>query len=259
MGSLNYFLGISAQRSASGLFLSQTKFAEEILERAHMQNCNPCRTPIDTESKLGSDGDPVSDLTLYRSLAGALQYLTFTHPDLSYVVQQLYVSSTTQLSVYINVDWADCPVTRRSTSGYCVFLGDNLLSWYAKCQVTLSRSSAEAEYRGVANVVTETAWIRNLLCELHTSLFTATLVYGNNVSVVYMSANPVKHQRTKHIEIDIHFVFDFVASGQVRVLHIPSRFQYADIFTKGLHTALFIEFRSSLNIRRSPAHTEGEY
>ncbi|GJV47980.1 ribonuclease H-like domain-containing protein [Tanacetum coccineum] len=132
---------------------------------------------------------------------------------------QLHVSSTTQLSAYTDADWVGCPVTRRSTSGYCVFLGDNLLSWSAKRQVTLYRFSAEAEYRGVANVVAETAWICNLLCELHTPLFTATLVYCDNVSAVYMSANPVQHQRTKHIEIDIHFVCDFVASGQVRVLH----------------------------------------
>ncbi|GJY44910.1 ribonuclease H-like domain-containing protein [Tanacetum coccineum] len=219
LGSLNYFLGISAQRSTSGLFLSQSKFADKILERAHMQNYNPCRTPVDTESKLGSDGDPVSDPTLYRSLAGALQYLTFTRPDLSYV---LHVSSTTQLSVYTDADWACCPVTRRSTSGYCVFLGENLLSWSAKRQSTLSRSSVEAKY-------------------------------------LYLSTNPVQHQRTKHIEIDIHFVRDYVASGQVRVLHVPSRFQYADIFTKGLPTALFLEFRSSLNVRRPPAHTAGEY
>ncbi|GKC02549.1 ribonuclease H-like domain-containing protein [Tanacetum coccineum] len=156
----------------------------------------------------------------------------------------LNVSSTTQLTIYTDADWAGCPVTRRSTSGYWVFLGDNLLSWSAKRQVTLSRSSAEAEYRGVANVVAETAWIRNLLRELHTPLFTATLVYCDNVSVVYMSANPVQHHRTKHIEIGIHFVRDFVASGQVRVLHVPSRFQYADIFTKGLPTALFLEFRT---------------
>ncbi|GJS73598.1 ribonuclease H-like domain-containing protein [Tanacetum coccineum] len=86
LGSLNYFLGISAQRLTSGLFLSQLKFAKEILERAHMQNCNPCRTPVDIESKLGSDGKPVSDPTLYRNLAGALQYLTFTRPDISYAV-----------------------------------------------------------------------------------------------------------------------------------------------------------------------------
>ncbi|GJU40638.1 ribonuclease H-like domain-containing protein [Tanacetum coccineum] len=182
LGSLNYFLGISAQRSSTGLFLSQSTYAQEILERAHMQKCNPCRTPVDTESKLGADGD------------------------------LLHVSSTSQLTAYTDADWAGCPVTRRSTSGYCVFLGDNLLSWSAKLQVTLSCSSAEAEYRGVANVVTETAW------------------------------------RTRHIEIDIHFVHDFVASGQVRVLHVPSRFQYADIFTKGLPSVLFLEFRSSLNV-----------
>ncbi|GKE34064.1 ribonuclease H-like domain-containing protein, partial [Tanacetum coccineum] len=125
----------------------------------------------------------------------------------------LHVSSTTQLSTYTDANWAGRPVTRRSTSGYFVFLGDNLLSWSAKRQVTLSRSSVEAEYRGVANVVAETAWICNLLCELHTPLFTTTLVYCDNVSVVYMSANPVQHQRTKHFEINIHFVRDFVASG----------------------------------------------
>ncbi|GKC07810.1 ribonuclease H-like domain-containing protein [Tanacetum coccineum] len=89
LGSLNYFLGVSAQRSKSGLFLSQFKFAEEILEHAHMQHCNPCKTHVDTESKLSSDGDPVSDPTLYRSLAGSLQYLTFIRPDISYVVQQI--------------------------------------------------------------------------------------------------------------------------------------------------------------------------
>lgn len=126
---------------------------------------------------------------------------------------QLHVSSTSQLIAYTDADWAGCPVTRRSTSGYCVFLVDNLLSWYAKQQVTLSRSSAEAEYRGVANVIAETAWIRNLLRELDAPLFTATLVYCDNVSTVYLSTNPVQHQRTKHIEIDINFVRDFVASG----------------------------------------------
>ncbi|GKE92572.1 ribonuclease H-like domain-containing protein, partial [Tanacetum coccineum] len=236
LGSLNYFLGIFAQRMKSGLFLSQSTFAKEILERAHMQHCNPCKTPVDTEFKLGSDGDSVSDPTLYRSLAGALQYLTFTRPDISYARilryvrgtidhgLQLHVSFNSQLTAFTDADWVGCPVTRRSTSGYCVFLGDNLLSWSVKGQVTLSRSSAEAEYRGVANVVAEAAWIRNLLLELHAPLTTATLVYCDNVSVVYLSINPVQHQRTKHIEIDIHFVRYYVASGQVYVLHVPSRF-----------------------------------
>ncbi|GJZ56052.1 ribonuclease H-like domain-containing protein [Tanacetum coccineum] len=107
-------------------FLFQKKYAIEILDRAHMDNCNPSRTPIDTESKLGSDGDPVSDPTLYRNLAGSLQFGC------------------------MDADWAGCPTTRRSTSDYCVFLGNNLLSWSSKRQPTLSRSSVEAEYRGVA-------------------------------------------------------------------------------------------------------------
>ncbi|GJW69563.1 ribonuclease H-like domain-containing protein [Tanacetum coccineum] len=123
---------------------------------------------------------------------------------------------------------------------------------------TLSCSSAEAEYRGVANVVAETCWLRNLLRELHTPLSSATLVYCDNVSAVYLSSNPVQHQRTKHIEIDIHFVRDLVAAGQVRVLHVPSRYQYADIFTKGLPSALFEEFRTSLSVRCPPASTAGE-
>ncbi|GKA66161.1 ribonuclease H-like domain-containing protein [Tanacetum coccineum] len=185
---------------------------------AHMVNCNPSRTPIDTESKLGNDGDTVFDLTLYRSLAGSLQYLTFTRPDISYVVQQmclymhdpwephfsalkrilryvcgtldyglqLFSSSTTDLVAYSDADWAGCPTTR---------------------------------------------------------------------SAVYLSCNPVQHQRTKHIEIDIHFVRDLVAAGQVRVLHVPSCYQFADIFTKGLSSALFEEFRSSLSVRCPPAPT----
>ncbi|GKF28477.1 ribonuclease H-like domain-containing protein, partial [Tanacetum coccineum] len=224
-----------------------------------IHKCNPCRTLVETKSKLGVDGDPISDPTLYRSLAGALQYLTFTRPDISYVVQQLHVSSLTQLTAYTDADWAGCPTTRCSTLGYCVFLGDNLLSWSAKRHATLSRSSTEAEYRGVANVVAEIAWLRNFLRELHAPLFTVTLVYCDNVSAVYLSTNPVQHQCTKHIEIDIHFVRDFVASGQVHVLHVPSRFQCANIFTKRLPHALFLEFRHSLNVRRPPVLTAGEY
>ncbi|GKD75369.1 ribonuclease H-like domain-containing protein [Tanacetum coccineum] len=277
------------KNNTSGMFLSQQKYASELLERAGMLTCNPCHTPVDTDSKLSADGDPVSDPTLYRSLAGALQYLNFTRHDISFAVQQvclymhdprephfsalkrilryirgtmpyglqLFSSTTSSLVAYSDADWAGCPTTRRSTSGYCVFLGNNLLSWSSKRQVTLSRSSAEAEYRGVANAVAETCWLRNLLRELHTPLSTATLVYCDNVSAVYLSSNPVQHQRTKHIEIDIHFVRDLVAAGHIRVLHVPSRYQYADVFTKGLPTALFDEFHSSLSVRSSPAQTAG--
>ncbi|GJU87758.1 ribonuclease H-like domain-containing protein [Tanacetum coccineum] len=253
LGALNYFLGISADRTPTGLFLSQKKYALQLLERAHMVTCNPSRTPVDTESKLGPEAQRIC---LYMHdprephLAALKRILRYVQGTLDLGLH-LYASSTTSLVGYTDADWAGCPSTRRSTSGYCVFLGDNLLSWSAKRQHTLSRSSAEAEYRDVANVVAETAWLRNLL--------TATLVYCDNVSAVYMSANPVQHQRTKHIEIDIHFVRDMVTAGQVRVLHVPSRFQYADIFTKRLPSALFEEFRSSLSVRPLPAPTARAY
>ncbi|GJZ48108.1 ribonuclease H-like domain-containing protein [Tanacetum coccineum] len=140
-------------------------------------------TPVDTEKKLGPEGSPVTDPTLYCSLAGALQYLTFTRPDLSYAVQQLCLFMHDPREPHLNAmkRVLRCPATRRSTSGYCIFLGDNLLTLSSKRQDTLSRSSVEAEYRGVANAVAETSWIRNLLRELHTPLFTATLVYCDNM------------------------------------------------------------------------------
>ncbi|XP_071728348.1 uncharacterized mitochondrial protein AtMg00810-like [Rutidosis leptorrhynchoides] len=286
---MSYFLGIHATRTASDMFLSQRQYATEIIKRAGMATCHPCRTLVEPGAKLTSHGPPVKDLTLYRSLAGALQYLTFTRPDISYAVQQIYlfmhdpreqhmhalkriiryIHGTTHLGLQLyasfptnlvastDADWAGCPTTRRSTSGYCVFLSNNLLSWSSKRQPPPSRSSAKAEYRGVGNVVAETCWIRNLLRELHCPLTSATLVYCDNVSSVYLSTNPVQHQLTKHIEIDIQFVRDLVAQGQVRVLHVPSRYQFADIFTKGLPYALFDEFRFSLSVRSTPAATAG--
>ncbi|XP_048493268.1 uncharacterized mitochondrial protein AtMg00810-like [Beta vulgaris subsp. vulgaris] len=277
-------------KAIGGLFLSQRKYATEIIDRAGMSSCKPSSTPVDTKPKLSSTSTaPFADPSLYRSLAGALQYLTFTRPDISYAVQQiclymhdpreahmlalkrivrylqgtldhglyLYPSPTSKLIAYTDADWGGCPDTRRSTSGYCVFLGDNLLSWSAKRQPTLSRSSAEAEYRGVANVVSESCWLRNLLLELHCPLSTATLVYCDNVSAIYLTGKPVQHQRTKHIEMDIHFVREKVARGHVRVLHVPSRHQIADIFTKGLPLILFEDFRDSLSVRPPPASTEG--
>ncbi|XP_021980120.1 uncharacterized mitochondrial protein AtMg00810-like [Helianthus annuus] len=290
LGPLTYFLGISVTRTGNRLFLSQQAYAKDIIHGAAMDSCKPVVTPVDTNSKLGhTSAPPFSDPTAYRSLAGALQYLPFTRPDISYAVQQicmqmhspteahwnalkrilrylqgtsdygLHLSPAPDLSLlaYTDADWAGCPDTRRSTSGYCVYLGDNLLSWSSKRQPTVSRSSAEAEYRGVANVVAEICWLRNLLLELNRPLSRATLIYCDNVSAIYLSGNPVQHQRTKHIELDIHFVREQVQRGCVRVLHVPSRHQVADIFTKGLPRILFDDFRSSLNIRPPNVSTAG--
>jgi hypothetical protein len=184
LGALHHFLGVNVHRTSHGLFLSQQQYAMDLLERADMINCNPISTPIDTKCKLSAqDGPSMKDPSKYRSIVGALQYLTLTRPDLSYDVQQvclfmhdprethlqlmkrilryvqgtshlglqLYVGSSSELVAYSDADWAGCPDTRKSTSGFCVFLGKNLVSWSSKHQQTVSRSSAEAEYRAVAN------------------------------------------------------------------------------------------------------------
>ena len=239
LGQLHHFLGVTVGPRSFGLLLHQRQYALDILERGGMTDCKPCSTPVDTQAKLSADlGDPVADPTAYRSLAGALQYLTFTRPDLTYAVQQvclhmhdpreshlaalkrllryvrgtvdlglvLHRSSSAELVVYTDADWAGCPDTRRSTSGYAVFLGGNLVSWSSKRQPVVSRSSAEAEYRAVANGVAEASWLRQLLAELHSPLAKSTLVYCDNVSAVYLSTNPVQHQRTKHVEIELHSI-----------------------------------------------------
>ncbi|XP_022020314.1 uncharacterized mitochondrial protein AtMg00810-like [Helianthus annuus] len=235
LGLLSFFLGIAVTRQHDTMFLSQQSYALDIIARAGMQSCNPVTTPVDMQSKLSAhSGEDFHDPTLYRNLDGALQYLTFTRADISYAVQQIcmhmhapkighwnalkriirYIKGTPSygltlcpsanpsLLAYTDADWAGCPDTRRSTSVDCVYYSDNLISWSSKRQPTISRSSAEAEYRGVANVVAEICWLRNLLLELRRPLTRATLVYCDNVSTIYLSGNPVQHQRTKHIELD---------------------------------------------------------
>ncbi|GKB64677.1 ribonuclease H-like domain-containing protein [Tanacetum coccineum] len=178
-----------------------------------MVGCNSSRTPVDTESKLGDGGTPVVDPTLYRSLAGSLQYLTFTRPDITYAVQQvcLYMHDPREphfsalKRILRNLGtWTMVLQLFSSTT-------DSLLLFDAIGWLPTTRTvyfSAEAEYRGVANVVAETCWIRNLLRELHTPLSSATIVYCDNVSDVYLSSNPFNISRTKHIED-----FDILCSG----------------------------------------------
>ena len=279
MGNLHFFLGVEVTRSASGFHLSQAQYAEELLDRAGMSNCRPISTPIDVKPKLSTtSGELVPDPSEYRQLAGALQWLTLTRPDIAHAVQQIYLhmhdpceghlalvervlryiqgttdhglhlpaSKSLDIVAYSDTDWAGCPDTHRSTLGFCVFLGDSLVSWSSKPQAVVSWSSAQAEYRGVANATAKCCWQRHLLGELRVDMDKATIVYCDNVSAFYLSENPVHHGRNKHVELDVHFVREKVVVGAIRVVHIPTRQQLMDILTKGLPTALFDQFRTSL-------------
>jgi hypothetical protein len=123
-----------------------------------------------------------------------------------------------------------------------------LVPWSSKRQQTISRSNVEAEYKVVANAVAEISWLRQLLQELHFCPQRSSVVFCDNVSTIFLLTNPVQHQRTKHVDIDLHFVRDKVATGAIRIFHVPSTSQYADVFTKGLPTSIFTQFRSSLNV-----------
>ncbi|GKC22599.1 ribonuclease H-like domain-containing protein [Tanacetum coccineum] len=192
-----WFQRFAAYITCVRIILSQRKYAIDIFEREHMVNCNPSRTPVDTESKLGDDGDLVCLYMhdLWEPHFSAHNWiLRYVRGTLDYGLL-LFSSSTISLVAYSDTDWAGCLTTRRSTFGYCVFLDNNLLSWSSKRQLMLSRSSAKVEYHGVANAIAETCWLGNLLRELHTRLSFATLVYCDSVSAVYLSSNPVHHQR----------------------------------------------------------------
>ncbi|WVZ57978.1 hypothetical protein U9M48_008300 [Paspalum notatum var. saurae] len=266
MGPLRYFLGTEVHRDRHGFFLNQAKYAAELIDRAGMSNYKIATTPADTKSKpSSSDGKLIADASDYRSLAGVLQYLTPHAPGHRirraagslHLGIQLCPVATPSIAAYSDADWAGCPDTRRSTSGFCVFLGDSLISWSSKRQTTVSRSSAEAEYRAIANAIAECSWLRHLLSELKFNLPKATVAFFDNISAVYMSHNLVHHRHTKHIELDIHFVREKVAIGQLRVHHMPSSRQLADIFTKGLLTPLFLDFQDNLIVAAPTSRLRG--
>ncbi|XP_021730593.1 uncharacterized protein LOC110697532 [Chenopodium quinoa] len=214
-------------------------------------------TPIDTKSKPSANArPPFWDPTLYCSLADALQYLTFTRPDVTYTVQQvclfmhdsresqydalkrilryiqgtidhglhLYPFASHRLITYTDADWGGCPYTRRSHCVIAASLGTTSFLGHLSVNIFCLNRLQESEYRGVANAVSEACWLHNLLLELHCPLRQTTIVYCDNVIAIYLSGNPIQHQRTKHVEMDIHFVQEKVVLRQVRVLHVPFRY-----------------------------------
>jgi histone deacetylase 1/2 len=283
LGDLHYFLGIQVKQVPDGLVMSQERYAAEILKRAGMSLCKPVDTPLSTTKKLSiAEGAPLGpdDSVRYRSLVGALQYLTLTRPDISFSVNKVcqflhaptlshwsavkrilrYVQGTLNfglkirkstsviVSGFFDADWAGCVDDRRSTDGFAVFFGPNLVSWSARKQPTVSRSSTEAEYKALANTTAEIMWIQRLLKELGVRHSPVARLWCDNVGAKYLSANHVFHARTKHIEIDFHFVRERVAQKLLDIRYIHTDDQLADGFTKPLTVCKMKDFRSNLNL-----------
>ncbi|XP_011010893.1 PREDICTED: uncharacterized protein LOC105115645 [Populus euphratica] len=225
-----------------------------------------------------------SDPTLFRSLAGALQYLTITRPDLSFYVNsicqfmhtptedyfralkcilryvksivhhgfQLYKVYTHKLLAYSDADWAGCPDTLRSTTRYVIFLGANLISWSSKKQSTVSRLSAKAEYRSLAVATAYVVWLTQLLRDLQVPLPSPPYILCDNQSAIFMAINHVTRPQSKHIIIDYHFIRELIANGSVKIGFVPSHLQLADSLIEGVTKPQFFLFRSKLSVLPSP-------
>ena len=255
LGSLKYFLGMEVARSRKGISVSQRKYVLYLLKETGMLGCKPAETPMDSSTKLGANKDSVPvDKGRYQRLVGKLIYLSHTRPDIGFSVsvanqfmndpteehmeavnrilrylkmtpgKGLYFRKNTRkdIEVFVDADWAGSITDRRSTSGYCTYVWGNLVTWRSKKQPVVSRSSAEAEFRAMALRICERIWLERLMRELGILTSEPMKVFCDNQSPINIAKNLVHHDRTKHVEIDRHFIKEKIENGTVSLLYMPT-------------------------------------
>ena len=282
LGPLKYFLGIEVSRSNKGIVLSQRKYALDLLQETGMSACQPVDTPVEAGLKLCVESNQVPvDKGRYQRLVGRLMYLSHTRLYLAYalsIVSQFmhnpgeqhmnavirilrYLKSAPgkgvlftknanyqSIEAYTDADWAGDVGDRRSTSGYFTFVGGNLVTWRSKKQNVVARSSAEAEFRGLANVLCETLWLRLLLQDLGYLSEQPIQLFCDNKAACDIAHNPVQHDRTKHVEVDRFFIKEKLDRKIVKLPKIRSEDQLADILTKAVSNRVFLKFLDKLGM-----------
>jgi len=247
LGVVHYFLGIEVQSTGMGLMLRQHKYILDILTRAGMTSYKPVDTLVSPSKIILLPDHSFSDPTQFRQIVSALQYLTFTRPDICFAVNRVcqfmhaptdshwavvkrilrYFKGTTSYGFHItrgssfalhgftDADWAGSIDDCKSTGGYLVFFGQTLISWKSGKQRTVARSSTEAEYKALADGTAEVIWLQYLLTNLQVPSVSTPTIWCDNLGATYLSANPIFHARTKHVEVDYHFVRDRVAKKEI--------------------------------------------
>jgi histone deacetylase 1/2 len=250
-----------------------------------MTSCKPVDTLVSPSKVILLPDHSFSDPTRFRQIVGALQYLIFTRPDICFAVNRVcqfmhaptdshwvvvkcilrYLKGTASYGFHItrgssfalhgftDADWAGSIDDRKSTGGYLVFFGQTLISWKSGKQRTVARSSTEAEYKALIDGTAEVIGLQYLLTDLQVPSVSAPTIWCDNLGATYLSANPIFHARTKHVEVDYHFVRDRVAKKEIQIRFVPSRDQLVDVFTKPLPVASFTAFRFKLRVDPPPS------
>lgn len=241
-----------------------------------------CPLPTNGNFLLGQ-GELMEFPEIHKKLVGKLNFLVNTRPNLAFAIQHLsqfmsdpriphyeatkhvlrYITSDPNqgllmnnnndysLKAYCDSDWASCPQSRRSTSGFIVLLGNSPIAWKSKKQITVSLSSAEAEYRSMQCVTAKLAWLTCLLHELTIPNVLPVLVQCDSQAAIHIAKNPVFHKRTKHVELDCHFVREKLHDGLITLQHVPTTSQLADLFTKNLPSRQHHHLLNKLGVSHS--------